>query len=71
MKISPKEIAFIYAQNNEWLYNGTYNDIITTSTNLLNKFYTCDKFEQYDITVVGYFTIMDKLNEKFSYNKGV
>ena len=69
MKISPEEIAFIYAQNNEWFYKGTYSNIITMSTNLLNRFYSCDKFGRYNITVADYFTIMDKLTKRFSYNK--
>lgn len=68
MKISSTEITFIYAQNNQWFYKGTYNNITTMTTNLLNRICSCDEFGVYNITINDYFTIMNKLTKRFSYN---
>lgn len=72
MKISAVEIVTIHSENNEWLYNAVYSEVLYYTTELLESISKKDKFKRYNITTTDYLKIMDKLTKKFRYNnKGV
>ena len=71
MKIKAIEITDIHARENDWFLRASFCEVLDYTRNLLDQISNHNEIGEYNITSFDYLKIMDKLTEKFSYNKEV
>ena len=71
MKIKAVEITDIHARTNDWFLRASFSEVLEYTRNLLDQISNQNEIGEYNITSFDYIKIIDNLNEKFSYNKGV
>ena len=71
MRIKAIEITDIYTRNNNCLIKTNFCEVLDYTKDLLDNISNYNELGYYNITSFDYCKIMDKLDEKFNYNKGV
>ena len=71
MKVKAIEITDIHARTNDWFLKSSFSEVLEYTRKLLDQISNHNEIGEYNITSFDYIKIIYKLDEKFSYNKGV